>query len=172
MANTMARVLLKDKMKNLGELLKIVNLHKKESRKIAFTNGCYDIIHVGHIRCLQEARRLGDSLIVALNSDRSVRSLKGCPRPFIPQEERAEMISALECVDYVIIFDQDNPLELINAIEPDVLVKGGDWNLDTIVGRDVVESYGGKVFALPLVPGISTTQIINAIASHSSESGD
>jgi len=165
-------LLLNDKIKNLGELLKNVNLHKKEGRKIVFTNGCYDIVHVGHIRCLQEGKRLGDVLITALNSDRSVRSLKGYPRPFIPQAERAEMMSALECVDYVIIFDQDNPLELINAIEPDILVKGGDWNLDTIVGRDVVELYGGKVFSLPLVPGISTTQIINSIASHRSGSGD
>ena len=163
---------LNDKIMNLGELLKNVSLHKKEGRKIVFTNGCYDIIHVGHIRCLQEGKRLGDILVVALNSDRSVRSLKGNPRPFIPQEERAEMMSALECVDYVIIFDQENPLELINAIEPDILVKGGDWGLDTIVGRDVVESYVGKVFALPLVPGISTTRIINSIASHCSVSGD
>jgi len=160
------KLFLNDKIKNLEELLKSVNLHKKEGRKVVFTNGCYDIIHVGHIRCLQESKRRGDVLIIALNSDRSVRSLKGYPRPFIPQEERAEMVSALECVDYVIIFDQDNPLELINAIEPDVLVKGGDWNLNTIVGRDVVESYGGRVFALPLVPGISTTQIINSIVSH------
>ena len=155
-----------NKIKNLQELKEIVNSHKKDGKKIVFTNGCYDLIHLGHVRYLKEGKKLGDVLIVALNSDRSVRSLKGPPRPVIPQEERAEIVSALESVDYVTVFDQDDPLEIITFIKPDVLFKGGDWNLDTIVGRDVVESYGGKVFALPLVPGISTTQIINTIASH------
>jgi rfaE bifunctional protein nucleotidyltransferase chain/domain len=152
---------LKDKIKNLGELLEIVDVHKKEGKKIVFTNGCYDLIHIGHLRCFQEGKKLGDILIVALNSDCSVRSIKGPTRPIIPQDERAEIMSALESVDYVTIFDQDDPLQIITSIKPDILVKGGDWNLDTIVGRDVVESYGGKVFALPLVPGVSTTQIIN-----------
>lgn len=154
------------KIKNLQELKEIVNSHKKDGKKIVFTNGCYDLIHLGHVRYLKEGKKLGDVLIVALNSDRSVRSLKGPPRPVIPQEERAEIVSALESVNYVTIFDQDDPLEIITFIKPDVLFKGGDWNLGTIVGRDVVESYGGKVFALPLVPGISTTQIINIITSH------
>lgn len=154
------------KIKNLQELKEIVNFHKKDGKKIVFTNGCYDLIHLGHVRYLKEGKKLGDVLIVALNSDRSVRSLKGPPRPVIPQEERAEIVSALESVNYVTIFDQDDPLEIITFIKPDVLFKGGDWNLGTIVGRDVVESYGGKVFALPLVPGISTTQIINIITSH------
>lgn len=155
-----------NKIKNLQELKEIVNFHKKDGKKIVFTNGCYDLIHLGHVRYLKEGKKLGDVLIVALNSDRSVRSLKGPPRPVIPQEERAEIVSALESVNYVTIFDQDDPLEIITFIKPDVLFKGGDWNLGTIVGRDVVESYGGKVFALPLVPGISTTQIINIITSH------
>ena len=149
------------KVKNLEELVGIVDAHKKEGKKIVFTNGCYDLIHVGHVRCFQEGKKFGDVLIVAINSDRSIRSIKGFTRPIFPQEERAEIVSALESVDYVTIFDQDDPLQIITSIKPDILVKGGDWNLDTIVGRDVVESYGGKVFALPLVPGVSTTQIIN-----------
>jgi D-beta-D-heptose 7-phosphate kinase/D-beta-D-heptose 1-phosphate adenosyltransferase len=152
---------LKDKIKNLGELLEIVDVHRKKGKKIVFTNGCYDLIHIGHVRCFREGKKLGDVLIVAINSDRSVRSIKGPTRPIITQDERAEIMSALESVDYVTIFDQDDPLQIITSIKPDILVKGGDWNLDTIVGRDVVESYGGKVFALPLVPGVSTTQIIN-----------
>ena len=154
---------LKDKIKNLGELLEIVDVHRKEGKKIVFTNGCYDLIHIGHVRCFREGKKLGDFLIVAINSDRSVRSIKGPTRPVTPQDERAEILSALESVDYVTIFDQDDPLQIITSIKPDILVKGGDWNLDTIVGRDVVESYGGKVFALPLVPGVSTTQIIDTM---------
>ena len=160
---------MRDKIKNLQDLIESVGLHKKEGKKIVFTNGCYDLIHIGHIRCFQEGKKLGDILIVALNSDRSVRSIKGPPRPIVPQEERAEIVSSLESVDYVTIFDQDDPLEVISSVKPDILVKGGDWNSNAIVGRDVVESYGGKVFALPLVPDVSTTQIIKTIASHYSE---
>ncbi|MBE9542080.1 MAG: D-glycero-beta-D-manno-heptose 1-phosphate adenylyltransferase, partial [Proteobacteria bacterium] len=116
-------------------------------------------------RCFREGKRLGDILIVALNSDRSARSIKGPPRPIIPQEERAEIVSSMGNVDYVTIFDQDDPRDIITSVKPDILVKGGDWNLNTIVGREIVESYGGKVFALPLVKGVSTTQIIKTIAS-------
>ncbi len=155
-----------DKIKSCDELLTAVSHHKKEGKKIVFTNGCYDLIHIGHVRCFKEGKNLGDTLIVALNSDRSVRALKGPPRPIVPQAERAEIIAALECVDFVTIFDQDDPLEIISAIKPDILVKGGDWALNTIVGRDIVESYGGQVIALPLVPGVSTTRIIETIASH------
>jgi len=154
---------LKDKIKNLGELVEIVEVLKKEGKKIVFTNGCFDLLHIGHVRCFRDSKKLGDVLIVAINSDRSVRSIKSPTRPIIPQDERAEIMSALKSVDYVIIFDQHDPLQIITSIRPDILVKGGDWDLDTIVGRDVVESYGGKVFALPLVPGVSTTQIINKI---------
>lgn len=161
-----------NKIKSLEELIAIVVSHKKEGKKIVFTNGCYDLIHIGHIKYLQEGKNLGDILIVALNSDRSVRLLKGHSRPIIPQDERAEIMSALECVDYVTIFDQDDPLEIITFIKPDILVKGGDWSLDTIVGRAIVESCGGKVFSLPLFPGTSTTQIINTIASHLSGKRD
>jgi D-beta-D-heptose 7-phosphate kinase/D-beta-D-heptose 1-phosphate adenosyltransferase len=156
---------LKDKIKNLGELLEIVAVHKKEGKKIVFTNGCYDLIHIGHVRCFRKSKKIGDILIVAINSDRSVRSIKGPARPVIPQDERAEIMSALESVDYVTIFDQNDPLQIITFLKPDILVKGGDWNLDTIVGRDVVESYGGKVFSIPLIPGVSTTQIINKVTS-------
>lgn len=154
---------MKDKIKNLGELVEIVGVLKKEGKKIVFTNGCFDLLHIGHVRCFQDSKKLGDVLIVAINSDRSVRSIKSPTRPIIPQDERAEIMSALKSVDYVIIFDQHDPLQIITSIRPDILVKGGDWDLDTIVGRDVVESYGGKVFALPLVPCVSTTQIINKI---------
>lgn len=156
---------MRDKIKDLQELKKAIDFHKKKDKKIVFTNGCYDLIHIGHLRCFREGKRLGDILIVALNSDRSVRSIKGPPRPIIPQEERAEIVSSLESVDYVTIFDQDDPLDIIASIKPDILVKGGDWNLNTILGREIVESYGGKVFALPLVKGVSTTQIIKNIAS-------
>ena len=160
---------MKDKIKDLQELKKSIVLLKKKGKTVVFTNGCYDLIHIGHLRCFEEGKKFGDMLIVALNSDRSVRSIKGPPRPIIPEGERAEIVSSLECVDYVTIFDQDDPLDIIASIKPDVLVKGGDWNLDTIVGRELVESYGGKVFALPLVKGVSTTQIIETIASHYSD---
>ena len=157
------------KVKNLSELQHALALHKQEGKKIVFTNGCYDLLHIGHIRCFKEAKKLGDILVVALNSDCSVRALKGPPRPIVPQEERAEILAALECVDYVTIFDQDNPREMISLLKPDILVKGGDWTVDTIVGRDIVESYGGKVFSLPLVAGVSTTAMVNAIALHISK---
>ena len=156
---------MRDKIKDLQELKKAIEFHRKKDEKIVFTNGCYDLIHIGHVRCFREGKRLGDILIVALNSDRSVRSIKDPPRPIISQEERAEIISSLESVDYVTIFDQDDPRDIIASVKPDILVKGGDWNLNTIVGREIVESYGGKVFALPLVKGVSTTQIIKTIAS-------
>ena len=156
---------MRDKIKDLQELKKAIEFHRKKNKKIVFTNGCYDLIHIGHVRCFRECKRLGDILIVALNSDRSARSIKGPPRPIIHQEERAEIVSSMENVDYVTIFDQDDPRDIIASVKPDILVKGGDWNLNTIVGREIVESYGGKVFALPLVKGVSTTQIIKTIAS-------
>ena len=160
---------MKDKIYDLTVLTELVAAHKNEGEKVVFTNGCYDIIHIGHIRCFQEAKSLGDILIVALNSDRSVRTLKGPSRPIIPDYERAEIIAAMESVDYVTIFDQEDPLEIISTIKPDVLVKGGDWTIDTIVGKNVVESYGGKVLSLPMVPDISTSSIIENIVSHLSQ---
>jgi D-beta-D-heptose 7-phosphate kinase/D-beta-D-heptose 1-phosphate adenosyltransferase len=135
----------------------------REGRRVVFTNGCFDLIHPGHVRYLQEARRLGDTLIVALNSDRSVRELKGDKRPILDQDERAEVMAALGCVDYVTIFDESTPRAIVAALLPDVLVKGGDWGLDRIVGRDEVEAAGGKVLSLPFVDGCSTTDLIERI---------
>jgi rfaE bifunctional protein nucleotidyltransferase chain/domain len=153
----MAKILSLDQLieerKRLGRL----------GRRVVFTNGCFDLIHPGHIRYLQEARRLGDALIVALNSDRSVRELKGETRPILDQNERAEVMAALGCVDLVTIFDESTPLEVIAAIAPDVLVKGGDWDLGHIVGRGEVEAAGGKVLSLAFVEGCSTTDVIERI---------
>jgi D-beta-D-heptose 7-phosphate kinase/D-beta-D-heptose 1-phosphate adenosyltransferase len=132
-------------------------------RKLVFTNGCFDILHVGHVRYLQAARSLGDALVVAINSDNSTRQLKGAQRPIVPQTERAEMLAALECVDFVTIFDELSPRSLIAALLPDVLVKGGDWQLDDIHGREEVEAAGGRVLPLPFVAGKSTTNIIEKI---------
>lgn len=132
-------------------------------KKIVFTNGCFDILHVGHIRYMQEAAKLGDILIVGLNSDASVKRLKGPERPVNNQDDRAEMLSSLEFVDYVVVFDEDTPYELIKKIQPDVLVKGGDYNPDNVVGKDIVEARGGELILLDFVEGKSTTNIINKI---------
>lgn len=132
-------------------------------RKLVFTNGCFDILHVGHVRYLQAARALGDALIVAINSDDSTRQLKGPTRPIVPQEERAEMLAALACVDYVTVFEEISPRSLIAALLPDVLVKGGDWALDEIHGREEVEAAGGRVLPLPFIEGKSTTNIVEKI---------
>jgi rfaE bifunctional protein nucleotidyltransferase chain/domain len=134
-----------------------------QKRKVVFTNGCFDLIHPGHIRVLREARSLGDVLIVAINSDRSVRELKGSHRPIMNENERAEVLAALACVDYVITFDDLTPRETIRAIEPDVLVKGGDYTPDTIVGRDEVEAMGGVVKSLSYIDGFSTSDLIERI---------
>lgn len=158
-----------DKIKSLNELISVIDRHRQEGKKIVFTNGCYDLLHVGHVRCFKQAKSLGDILVVGLNSDRSVRALKGTPRPIVPEGERAEVLSALDCIDYVVIFDEDDPREIIARIKPDILVKGGDWTIDTIIGRDIVEAYGGTVLSLPLTPGVSTTAIVNSIVSHLSK---
>ena len=136
---------------------------KRTGKRLVFTNGCFDLLHAGHVRYLSEARALGDALVVGLNSDRSVRVLKGEGRPILNEQERAEVIAALEAVDFAIIFDEETPRELIAALLPDVLVKGGDWPLDQIVGRDEVEAAGGTVLSLPYVEGSSTTDIIDRI---------
>ena len=128
--------------------------------KVVFTNGVFDLLHPGHVRYLQEARALGDALIVAINSDRSVRAIKGPERPVNPEDERAEVLLALACVDAVVVFDEDTPLAVISRIQPDILVKGADWGADDIVGRDVVEARGGQVVRINLVEGISTTELI------------
>jgi D-glycero-beta-D-manno-heptose 1-phosphate adenylyltransferase len=127
---------------------------------VVFTNGVFDLLHPGHVRYLQDARRLGDALIVGLNSDRSVRANKGPERPINPEHERAEVLSALACVDLAVIFDEETPHALITEIQPDVLVKGADWGEHNIVGRDVVEARGGRVVRMELSPGFSTTSLI------------
>jgi D-beta-D-heptose 7-phosphate kinase/D-beta-D-heptose 1-phosphate adenosyltransferase len=136
---------------------------KRNGRRVVFTNGCFDLLHPGHIRSLEQARALGDVLIVGLNSDASVRQLKGEGRPVIPERERAEILAALESVDAVVIFDDFTPREVIARLLPDVLVKGGDWPGDQIVGREEVEAAGGCVVRAPVVPGYSTTDILKKI---------
>ena len=131
--------------------------------KLVFTNGCFDILHSGHVRYLTEARALGDRLVVAVNADATVSALKGDKRPLMPLGERMEILAALEAVDYVVSFDEETPQAIIEAIIPDVLVKGGDWALDNIVGRDTVESSGGRVLLLPFAPGYSTSGLIDRI---------
>jgi len=148
------------KIKELPEIKEEIERFKAEGKKIVFTNGCFDILHPGHTRYLFSARELGDYLIVAVNSDRSVRAIKGAGRPVIPQDERAELLAALECVDGVVIFDEDNPLKVIQYLVPHILVKGGDWEEDEIIGADVVKGAGGEVRRIPFISGHSTTDIL------------
>jgi D-beta-D-heptose 7-phosphate kinase/D-beta-D-heptose 1-phosphate adenosyltransferase len=136
---------------------------KRNGRRVVFTNGCFEVLHPGHIRILEQARAMGDVLVVGLNSDASVRQLKGEGRPVIDERERAEILAALECVDAVVTFDALTPLEVIARLLPDVLVKGGDWPLDQIVGREEVEAAGGRVETVPILPGYSTTSILQKI---------
>lgn len=138
---------------------------RRDGKLVVFTNGCFDLLHPGHINYLAAARALGDALIVGINSDRSVREIKGKGRPILDERERAEVLSGLESVDYVTVFDADNPRELIRLLQPDVLVKGGDWPITDIIGREEVEAAGGRVFSLPYVEGSSTTEIIQRIVS-------
>lgn len=151
------------KILDFPELLSRREALRREGRTVVFTNGCFDLLHPGHIRYLTQARSLGDVLVVAINSDRSVRALKGVGRPILSERERAEVLAALRAVDFVTIFDDGTPRELIAELLPDVLVKGGDWPLDEIVGRVEVEGAGGKVLSLPYIEGSSTTDIINRI---------
>jgi D-beta-D-heptose 7-phosphate kinase/D-beta-D-heptose 1-phosphate adenosyltransferase len=151
------------KTPDLEELIRRREALRSEGRTVVFTNGCFDLLHPGHVRYLAEAQSLGDVLVVALNSDRSVRLLKGEGRPILNELERAQVVAALQAVDFVIIFDEETPRELVAKLLPDVLVKGGDWSLDEIIGRDEVEAAGGKVLSLPYVEGSSTTDIIERI---------
>lgn len=160
---------MRQKIRSRDEVQEIVEALKREGKKIVFTNGCFDILHIGHTRCLEEAKRLGDTLVVGLNSDRSVRSIKGPSRPVIPEAERAEVLSALACVDYVVIFDEPDPLELVASLKPDILVKGGDWTPETTIGREVVEKAGGKVVIIPNVQGASTSDIIHRVRQKGEE---
>jgi D-beta-D-heptose 7-phosphate kinase/D-beta-D-heptose 1-phosphate adenosyltransferase len=154
---------LKEKIKTKEDLHRIVEDLKKKGKRIVFTNGCFDLLHLGHIRYLEKAKFLGDILVVGVNSDRSVQSLKGPERPILPEEERAEILSGLECVDYITLFDEPTPLELISSLQPHILVKGGDWAKETTVGREVVERSGGEVVILPFVEGSSTSNLIETI---------
>jgi D-beta-D-heptose 7-phosphate kinase/D-beta-D-heptose 1-phosphate adenosyltransferase len=151
------------KIKGREALKRILDGERERGKQIVFTNGCFDLLHVGHVKYLQQARRLGDLLVLGLNSDASIRRLKGPRRPLIGQEERAHVLAALNCVDYVVIFDEDTPLELIEALQPGILVKGGDYTLEQVVGREVVEGSGGRVEIIRFVDGKSTTNIINKI---------
>jgi rfaE bifunctional protein nucleotidyltransferase chain/domain len=136
---------------------------KRAGKSIVFTNGCFDFLHVGHVRYLKAAKAQGDVLVVGLNSDGSVRQIKGPRRPVVPEDERAEILASLACVDFVTLFDEPDPAMLIRFLMPDVLVKGADWAMDAIVGRDIVESAGGRVVRIPLTEGVSTSGMIEKI---------
>jgi len=152
-----------EKLKSLGELAAIAAAAHAKGQTVVFTNGCFDLLHRGHVHMLRQAKAAGDLLIVALNSDRSVKKIKAPQRPILPETDRVELIAAMEMVDYVILFDDPEPYQLIVAIKPQVLVKGGDWSSDKIVGADIVEAAGGRVTLIPYLKGFSTTEIIERI---------
>ncbi|MBI2485693.1 MAG: D-glycero-beta-D-manno-heptose-7-phosphate kinase [Deltaproteobacteria bacterium] len=144
-------------------LSKTVFRLKEEGKRIVFTNGCFDLFHIGHLKLLKQAKEMGDVLVVGINSEDSAKRLKGEGRPFIGENDRVNIIAALDCVDYVVVFEEDTPLDLIKVLKPDLIVKGGDYSLDTVVGKNFVESYGGKVFIIPLVEGVSTSLLVDKI---------
>lgn len=147
-------------------LISVIATERANGKRIVFTNGCFDLMHIGHTRYLQAARSLGDLLVVGINSDDSVRSLeKSQDRPIVPEAQRAEVLAALGCVDFVVLFAEPDPGRLIAVIQPDVLVKGGDWTPNKIIGRDIVEARGGLVQTIPLVPGMSTSALLQRIRS-------
>ena len=152
-----------EKVLPLEKAIKHVARLKRDGQRVVFTNGCFDLLHPGHTRYLAEARKLGDALVVAINSDRSTRALKGPSRPILPEGERAELIASLRCVDLVTIFDDPTPQELLARMLPHVLVKGADWGPANIVGREEVEAAGGVVASIPVVPGFSTSKIIRRV---------
>jgi len=160
-----ASSLLERKIKNPGELKKEISRLKSKGKVVVFTNGCFDLIHYGHVKYLEAAKRKGDILVVAVNSDGSVRRIKGKMRPLVNEKFRAGVIAALESVDYVIIFEEDTPLKLIKSLKPCILVKGSDWQEENIVGRDFVKSYGGKVMTIKLIKGFSTSNLLKKIAT-------
>ncbi len=149
------------------ELTRVVRRLRRQGKVIAFTNGCFDLLHVGHLDTLERARHLADCLIVGINSDASVRRLKGRRRPIVPARERTKLVAGLKPVDYVTVFSEDTPLKLIRAIRPDILAKGGDWAVEQVVGREVVESSGGRVVVLPYRKGRSTTGLLNKVRKFS-----
>jgi rfaE bifunctional protein nucleotidyltransferase chain/domain len=151
------------KIATAGTLISALDKARRAGKKIVFTNGCFDILHVGHVRYLAAAKSEGDLLVVGLNSDASVRSIKGDRRPLVNQDQRAEVLASLACVDYVVVFDEPDPLRLIQTLKPDILVKGADWGEENIVGAEFVKSMGGKIIRAKLVPEVSTTRIIDRI---------
>jgi len=153
----------RNKIKTVEAAIDECHRMREQGKRVVFTNGCFDILHPGHTRYLSSARELGDFLVVALNSDKSVRTIKGPKRPILGEEARAELIAALRCVDLVLIFDEDNPLRVITELLPHILVKGGDWAEDEIIGADVVKRNGGEVRRIPFITGFSTTAVIEKI---------
>jgi len=161
----MSRVNLREKILGREQAKRVIDDERKAGRRIVFTNGCFDLLHVGHVRYLQEARRQGDVLIVAVNADAMVRELKGPGRPILPLDERLRILAALACVDYVVAFDDPTPCALLSELRPDVLVKGGDYGIEGVVGREIVWSYGGEVRVVPATEGLSTTRTVEQIRS-------
>jgi D-beta-D-heptose 7-phosphate kinase/D-beta-D-heptose 1-phosphate adenosyltransferase len=154
---------MRGKIKERKDLQRIVKDLKSNGKRIVFTNGCFDLLHIGHLRYLEKAKTFGDILVVGINSDPSVRSLKGPEHPVLPADQRAEIISGLGCVDFVTVFDELDPFNLISLIQPHVLVKGGDWTKENIIGKEVVERSGGEVVIIPFVEGASTSRLIETI---------
>jgi len=155
--------LLKSKIKNSRQLKQISSKLRKQKKKIVFTNGCFDLLHLGHIKYLEDAKKRGDVLVVAVNSDASVRRIKGEKRPLVNQNDRLKIIAALASVDYVLLFNEDTPLEVIRQIKPHILVKGADWKNKSIIGSDFVKSYGGRVCTIKFIKNHSTTSLIKKI---------
>ena len=162
MPRTSSRPLIQ-KIRSRQWLVQAVRRLKRQGKRVVFTNGCFDLLHVGHVTLLERAKRLGDVLIVGVNSDRSVRRLKGPTRPIFPQRDRAALVAALASVDYVTIFHEETPWQLIASLQPQVLVKGADWHTTEIIGQDLLTRSGGRVYRLPLVDGYSTTQLVSRI---------
>ena len=154
------KLILRSNVLSLPKLLPVLRKLKKQGKRIAFTNGCFDLLHIGHLAYLEQIKRRADVLVVAVNSDSSVRGLKGPGRPLVPAAERARMVAALKPVDFVTVFSEPTPLKVIRSIRPDLLAKGGDWKAERIVGADVVKSYGGQVAVIPYVAGHSTTDLL------------
>lgn len=153
----------RSKIKSLEKAKKEIDRLKSERKRVVFTNGCFDILHPGHTRYLHAARQLGDHLVVAVNSDKSVRAIKGEGRPILSQDARMELLAALSFVDSVVIFEEDNPLKVIRYLTPNILVKGGDWKEEEIIGAHVVKNKGGEVVRIPYISGFSTTEILKKV---------
>jgi D-beta-D-heptose 7-phosphate kinase/D-beta-D-heptose 1-phosphate adenosyltransferase len=154
----------RDKILTRTRAAQVLRRAQRRGERVVFSNGCFDLLHVGHVRSLEEARSHGDRLVVAINTDRSVRRLKGPGRPVVGERQRAEVLAGLACVDWVVLFGEETPLRVIRALRPDVLAKGGDWKRDQIVGREDVEGWGGRVVRLRQVPGVRTSAVVERMA--------